>query len=346
MLDYTRRYGLLLPHFGEYASRENLLKGAQVAERYGFDSVWVRDHIVFHPHGMEGQDRTHVDPMVTLSLIAGATEKLQLGTGSLIPHRHPIHMALLLSSLEFVAGPGRVIAGFGIGTFDHEFDSIGLGGIPRQDLLEEQVAIIRRLWSGEEVGYEGKYYLFHDVDIHPSPSSPDSIPIWYCGNSPASVRRAVEYCEGWMPGRITIKTFHKRMNRMRRLAGEAGKPLPTAAAIPITSPAPTREAALEKVNWQGMLKSAVKTDWVLPESGAWESPDDLEGALIAGPPDHIIEESRKYHDAGLSHLVYDLRFRFADWEECLAVLGEEVLPELRRGDQAATPQAAQLTEVS
>src|SRR6478736_8692792 len=206
MPDTTRRYGLLLPHFGEQASRDRLIRGAQAAERYGFDSVWVRDHLVFHPHGMEGQDRTHVDPMVTLALVAGVTEKLILGTGSLIPYRHPIHTALLLSSLEFVAGPGRVIAGFGIGTFDHEFNAAGLGGIPRQDLLEEQVAVMRKLWSGDEVSFEGKYYNFQDVDIHPSPSAERSIPIWYCGNSPASARRAVEYCDGWMPGRITIKT--------------------------------------------------------------------------------------------------------------------------------------------
>jgi probable F420-dependent oxidoreductase len=329
------QYGLLLPHFGEQASRERIIKGAQMAEKLGFDSVWVRDHLVFHPHGMEGQDRTHVDPTVTLALVAGVTEKLILGTGSLIPYRHPINMALILSSLEFVAGPGRVIAGFGIGTFDHEFQAAGLGGIPRADLLEEQVAVMRKLWSGDEVSFEGKYYNFNDVDIHPSPAGENSIPIWYCGNSLASVRRAVEYCQGWMPGRITIKTFAKRVARMRRLAGEAGKPVPTAAAIPITSPGRTREEALSKVNWQGMLKSAVKTDWVKPESGLWEHPDDLEGALIAGPRDHIIEETNKYIREGLTHLVYDLRFRFDDWYDNIQFLGEEVLPELRRAQAPA-----------
>jgi alkanesulfonate monooxygenase SsuD/methylene tetrahydromethanopterin reductase-like flavin-dependent oxidoreductase (luciferase family) len=340
-----RRYGLLLPHFGEFASRETLIAFALTAERYGFDSVWVRDHIVFHPHGMEGQDRTHVDPLVALSLVAGVTDQLILGTGSLIPHRHPIHTALLLSSLEFIAGPDRVIAGFGIGTFDHEFQSIGLGGIPRADLLEEQVAVMRKLWSGDEVSFSGTYYTFNDVDIHPSPSSSGSIPIWYCGNSLASVRRAVEYCNGWMPGRITLQTFVKRVKRMKRLAGEANKEMPTAAAIPITSPGRTREEALAKVNWQGILASAAKTDWVLPASGKWETADDLEGALIAGPPEHIIEESQKYHDAGLSHLVYDLRFRFADWQECVQMLGEEVLPVLRRAN-AETAGAEQALEVS
>jgi alkanesulfonate monooxygenase SsuD/methylene tetrahydromethanopterin reductase-like flavin-dependent oxidoreductase (luciferase family) len=185
------------------------------------------------------------------------------------------------------------------------------------------------LWSGQEVSFEGRFYRFDGVDIHPSPSAPGSIPIWYCGNSPASVRRAVEYCQGWMPGRITLPTFVKRVERMRRLADEHGKPMPTAAAVPITSPGRTREEALARVNWQGMLKSAVQPGWVAPASGGWNGPDDLEGALIAGPPDLIVEETVKYHAAGLQHLVYDFRFRFDDWLDCIAMVGEEVLPKLR-----------------
>lgn len=339
MADTTLRYGLLLPHFGEHASRKNLLDMALAAERYGFDSVWVRDHLVFHPHGMEGQDRTHVDPMVTLGLIAGATEKLVLGTGSLIPYRHPIHAALALSSLEFVAGPGRVIAGFGLGTFDHEFNAAGLEGIDRRELMEEQVAVMRTLWTGDEVDFHGKYYNFDKVDIHPTPSAPGSIPVWYCGNSLASIRRAVEYCDGWMPGRITLPTFEKRVNRMRKLAADAGKPLPTPAAIPITSPGRTRDEAFAKVNWEGMMEQAIKAKWE-SRSGRFERAEDLEGALIAGPPETIIEDTRKYHAAGLTHIVYDLRFRFDEWRECVRILGQEVLPELRRSTPAAEAAVA------
>ena len=336
MAEARRRYGLLLPHFGEHASRENLIEGARRAERYGFDSLWVRDHLVFHPHGMEGQDRTHVEPTVTLGLIGGATDEIILGTGSLIPYRHPIHAALSLSSLERVAGPGRVIAGWGLGTFDHEFNACGMEGWDRREVIEEQVDIIRRLWSGEEISYQGKFYRFDDVDIHPTPARPGSIPIWYCGNSPASARRAVEYCDGWMPGRITIKTFARRVERMRQLAAEAGKRLPTPAAIPITSPGRTREEALAKVNWRGMMGQAISAKWE-NASGRWETPEDLEGALIAGPPDEIVREVRKYHAVGLEHLVFDLRFRFDEWLKCLAILGDEVLPELRRGDRAEAP---------
>jgi probable F420-dependent oxidoreductase len=331
----TRRYGLLLPHFGEHASRRNLLDGAVRAEELGFDSVWVRDHLVFHPHGMEGQNRTHVDPLVTLGLIAGVTQKLQLGTGSLIPYRHPIQAALALASLEFVAGPGRVIAGFGLGTFEHEFAAAGLGGIDRRELMAEQVAVMRTLWTGQEVDFHGKHYNFEKVDIHPVPSSERSIPIWYCGNSPASVRRAVEYCDGWMPGRITLKTFGKRVRKLRSMAADAGRQELTAAAIPITSPATTREQALEYVNWREMMEQAVKSKWE-NSSGVWQTPDDLEGALIAGPPEVIIADTLKYQALGLSHIVYDLRFRFEDWFDCMRILGEEVLPEMRRLDAHAT----------
>jgi probable F420-dependent oxidoreductase len=330
----NRRFGLLLPHFGQHASRQNLIEGARTAERYGFDSVWVRDHLVFHPHGMEGQDRTHLDPFVTLAAIASSTDSLILGTASLIPYRHPIQTALELSSLELIAGAGGVVAGWGIGTFDHEFAAVGLGGIKRAELLREQVDVMRQLWTGESVSFAGQFYTFEDVDIHPSPST-GSIPIWYCGNSPLSVRKAVEYCDGWMPGRITLKTFRSRVERMDVLTAEYGRAeRPTIAAIPIVSPGRTREEALSHVNWREMMQQAINSKWDTPDSGGWTSPEDLDGALIAGTADDIIEATARYHEAGLEHLVYDLRFRFDNWIECLSFLGEEVLPKVRGTESA------------
>jgi probable F420-dependent oxidoreductase len=333
--DTTRRYGLLLPHFGEFASRENLIKGAQLAEKLGFDSLWVRDHLVFHPHGMEGQDRTHVDPFVTLGLIAGCTEKLMLGTGSIIPYRHPIQAALALSSVEFVTGPGRVICGFGIGTFQHEFDAAGMGQVDRREAIAEQVEIMRKLWTGESVSFEGKFYKFDDIDIHPVPKNPRDIPIWYCGNTVASVRRAIEYCDGWMPGRISMKTFDKRVRQLHERSEAAGREMPTVAAIPITSPGRNREEARDKVNWREMMQQAIDSKWEMPDSGGWNSADDLYGALIYGTPDDVVEATERFHQGGLDHVIYDLRFRYDEWLECVQLMGEEVLPKCRRLDAGA-----------
>ena len=65
------RFGLLVPHFGLEADQDLLDEGAQLAESLGFDSLWVRDHLVFHPHGMEGTDRTFVD--APLAPVTGAS---------------------------------------------------------------------------------------------------------------------------------------------------------------------------------------------------------------------------------------------------------------------------------
>ena len=97
------RFGLLLPHFGEHADQDLLIERARSAERLGFDSIWVRDHLVFHPHGMEGTDRTFIEPFVTLAFLAGATESIGLGAATIIPFRHPILMGYSVASLSWMS---------------------------------------------------------------------------------------------------------------------------------------------------------------------------------------------------------------------------------------------------
>jgi len=76
------KFGLLLPHFCEHASTQSCIEGAKKAEAYGFDSVWVRDHLVFEPHGMEGEDNTHIEGLLILAAISSVCKKLILGTGT------------------------------------------------------------------------------------------------------------------------------------------------------------------------------------------------------------------------------------------------------------------------
>jgi probable F420-dependent oxidoreductase len=335
MSEHPPQYGVLLPHFGRYANAERLLESSQLLERLGFDSLWVRDHLVFRPHPHEDQDHTHVDPLVVLSGIAGVTRTIKLATGTLIPHRHPIHTALLLGSLDFLAGPHRLIVGWGIGTYQHEFDAAGMGHIDRREIIREQIEIMRLLWTGRRVTHRGKYYQFDDVDICPVPAG-GTLPIWYGGMSPASVRRAVEYCDGWIPGRMPLRDFRRLMRRMRRLAEETGKTVPLGGVIPYVVPARTEsEAVARYVDLPRTIDEAQRL-YMAPPSGRFETLDDLDGAVIAGPPDRIIEWVRAFQAEGAQHFVFDLRLRFADWDEVVHMLGEEVLPELRRGDGAAT----------
>lgn len=325
------KYGLLLPHFGAHADRERLLEGSKLAESYGFDSVWVRDHLIFEPHGeMEDPNRSFFDALITLTAIGAVTERIELGTGSLIPFRHPLEVALSVATLTHLAGP-RFICGYGAGNFDHEFEAVGIDvEVKRWDLVKETAEILKRVWTENGVDYDGQNYRFEDVTIEPKPVGGPP-PFWYCGNTPASARRAVEYCEGWMPGRISLATFRARVETMRELSEAAGRPLPTPAVIPPTSIEPTHEAALRDVNVEGLLAWANKAKyWVKPPSGRFETWEDLEGTLIAGSPEDVVEECLKFEDAGCEHLVFDFRFKFERFFEQIELLGTEVLPRLRK----------------
>ena len=323
------KFGLLLPHFGEYASSSRLVRGAQLAEDLGFDSIWVRDHLVFEPHSeMEKAIPVFYEALATLTAVGAVTQRITLGTGSLIPFRHPLNTALALATISNLVGP-RLIVGFGAGTFDHEFEAIGMGGIPRPELVESNANIFKRVFNENNVSYEDDVYRFENISMEPKPLGP--VPFWYCGGTPRSARLAVRYADGWMPGRITLKTIQKRVDTMTELSAEAGRSLPTVAVIPPTSIAKSREEAFDGLNVDGLLKWANERGkwWVKPPSGRFETAEDIEGSLIAGAPDEVIEQTEKFATVGVEHLVFDLRLRFDRWFESIELLGTKVLPSLR-----------------
>jgi alkanesulfonate monooxygenase SsuD/methylene tetrahydromethanopterin reductase-like flavin-dependent oxidoreductase (luciferase family) len=324
------KFGLLLPHFCEHASVENCLEGAKRAEAYGFDSVWVRDHLVFEPHGIEGSDNTHIEGLLVLAAIAAVTKNISLGTSMTICHRHPIHLAQLFAGLSAISD-GRIIMGIGLGGFPHEFAAAGYPTEleARAELVRSNAQICRRLWGGERVSFKNDYFDFTNVALKPTPVKP--IPIWYGGGTPAACRRAVEYCDGWMPARITLRTFTKLMAYIRELCNKARKPMISAAVMPFTSIANDREAALSGVNIESLIAEANKfPTWVKPASGTFCELDDIRGFILAGTAADIASETCAYEEAGADHIVYDLRFRYADWLEQIDLLGKEVLPALRR----------------
>jgi alkanesulfonate monooxygenase SsuD/methylene tetrahydromethanopterin reductase-like flavin-dependent oxidoreductase (luciferase family) len=322
------QYGLLLPHFGAHASKDKVIEGSKKAERLGFDSVWVRDHLVFHPHGMEGTNNTFIDPFVVLSAVGAVTSTVQLGFGSLIPHRHPLLLALMINSLEYMVGQ-RLLLSMGIGNFQVEFDALGMNDWPRDQVAEEQLAIVRKAWTHEHFSHEGKFYKNAEIGLSPRVAKP--IPMWYAGATPASVRRALAFCDGWLPGRITLNTYKKRVAKLRADAPAMGRPRLLEGCIPITSIDTSRKAALDKVNVAGLIKNANEQKfWVKPESGSFTKWEDLEGSFMVGTPDDIVNDVHKYLEIGIDHIVFDLRFRFDEWDYCIELLGKEVLPRLRK----------------
>jgi hypothetical protein len=102
------------------------------------------------------------------------------------------------------------------------------------------------------------------------------------------------------------------------------------AVMPFTSVSADRDTAVKNVNMNGLIAEANKfATWVRPASGVFSSNDDIRGLVLAGTPDDIARETLAYEEAGADHIVYDLRFRYADWLEQVESLGREVLPALR-----------------
>lgn len=331
------RYGLLLPHFGVEADQDLLIDGVRLAERLGFDSIWVRDHLVFHPHGMEGTDRTFIEPFVTLTYLAGVTESIGLGAATIIPFRHPINMAYSVASMSWMTRR-RFDLGVGAGNFQHEFDVIGQGDLKRPELMKEQVLIARRLWTGESVEWHSDLYDFEDVDLKPQPVHP--VPVWWGGATPASARLAVDFCEGWLPGRITFPTFEARIAKIREMTAEQGKPMIMTGAVPVTSIDRSYEAATARMNVPGLIKNANNQRfWLKPEGGEFTRIEELDGSILAGSPADIVEGVERYQALGADLVIFDFRMRFPDWLEQIETLGREVLPKVSQA-RAAAPVAA------
>ncbi|HEV7956621.1 MAG: luciferase [Microbacteriaceae bacterium] len=324
------KFGLLLPHFGEHASRHTVLGGSRLAESLDFDSVFVRDHVVYEPHsGIEGEDTTFYDAVTTIAAIGAVTERITLGTGALIPFRHPLNLARALGTITALSGE-RLLIGLGTGRFDREFESVGLGGLSRLDMIREHVEILRALSSNGVASFDSENYRFSDVSISPVPAP--GLPIWYCGGTPASARIAVDEGLGWLPGRITLETIRLRRDTMAKRAEAAGLARPPIAVIAPTRIGTTREDALAGIDVPGLLTWANDFGkwWVKPESGRFETAEDLKGSLIAGSPQDIIAEVEDFREAGVDHLIFDLRTQYDRWMELIELIGRDVLPAVRR----------------
>ena len=204
-----------------------------------------------------------------------------------------------------------------------------MSGVFRPELVEENARISELVFNNDNVAFDGEHFQFKNVTVYPKPVA--KIPFWYGGATPASARRAAEYADGWIPGRITLKTIERRVAKMAEIVAENGRPMPTVGVVPPTTIATTEKEAWAGTSGEGLLKWANDRGkwWVKPPSGTFETAEDIEGSLIVGTPEQVIEQTSRFADVGVDHLVFDLRLSFDRWHESIELLGSEVLPALK-----------------
>ncbi|MBI4279295.1 MAG: LLM class flavin-dependent oxidoreductase [Armatimonadetes bacterium] len=322
------KFGVLLPHFGRLGTPERVLSAARAAEQAGFHSVWVRDHLVYEPHGFEDQDPTFLEPFTTLAAVAAAAPAVTLGTAVIIPFRHPLVTAQSYLTLAAFARAG-VMAGIGAGRFDHEFTAVGLRARARFTMTEEFAEILRLAFTSDRFNYEGRHFRIPEIWLTPRPRVP--IPILMGGQTEGALRRAAR-CDGWLASRQTYATFTARLRRFREMREEAGRQdPPLVAMVALASIGDTSEEARRLLDVPAIIAEANRSPYLLrPPSGAFERFEDLAGMILAGTAAEICEGSDRFAALGVGHLIFDFRQDFAGMEKQMARLGREVLPRYRR----------------
>jgi alkanesulfonate monooxygenase SsuD/methylene tetrahydromethanopterin reductase-like flavin-dependent oxidoreductase (luciferase family) len=187
------RYGVLAPNIGEFADPRLVADLARRSEEAGWDGFFLWDHVVF-PHG----DLDVIDPWIALALAAAATSRIRLGPlVTPVARRRPGVLARQTATLDRLSG-GRLVFGAGLGfTLAAEFGTWGEPAHPREvaQRLDEGLAVLARLWSGERVNYRGRHLVATDVAFRPTPTQRPRPPVWIACDWPnrAPLRRAAQW---------------------------------------------------------------------------------------------------------------------------------------------------------
>lgn len=196
--------------------REGVLDTARKVEDLGFDSIWVGDHVSFYVPIHES--------LTLLSFVAAATSRVRIGTGVyLLPLRHPTTTAKVTSTLDVLSG-GRLDLGIGVGgEFPPEFEACGVPVRERGSRADESIEILRKLWSGEKVGHDGKKFQFGPVALAPKPLQQAGPPLIIGGRKAPAFRRAGRLGDGYISHMCSSEMYAENMEAIRGHARDAGR---------------------------------------------------------------------------------------------------------------------------
>ena len=235
---------------------------AQAVESMGYTHILAFDSVVGanpdRPGGWDSQytyQHAFHEPFVLFGFCAGVTRRIELVTGIVIlPQRQTALVAKQAAAVDVLSG-GRLRLGIGVGWNTVEFEALGESFKNRGKRVEEQLEVMRLLWTKELVTYDGQWHRVPDAGIRPLPVQ-QPIPIWMGGDSEVVIRRAARLADGW----ITLPSFRpgpagqETVDRLHGLVREAGRD-PAAFGIEARmalATVPAEERAKEIAAWRAM----------------------------------------------------------------------------------------------
>jgi len=244
-----------------WSEADQLAEIAQHAEELGFHGILISDHILCpaemrsrYPYSENGSppmnaDWPHLDCWTAIAAMAAVTTRILFSTIIyILPLRHPIEVAKTTSTLAAISG-NRLILGAGVGWMREEFESLGVDFSTRGRRMNEAIAILRRLWTGDFVEHRGEFFHFPPIRIVPTPAKP--IPIYTGGSSPIALKRAARMSDGWIGHGNTPEEAMEVLDKLQALRVEAGREhLPFETIVGLTGS--SRDDTLKRLEERGM----------------------------------------------------------------------------------------------
>ena len=215
------KVGLVVPQFGINATKENLINFVQIAEREGFESLWVYDRMLYAVTPQQGYGGTpdkkewpeyfknSLDPLTTLAFIAANTTKVNLGTCIIdMVFHNPVTLAKEFTTIDILS-EGRTICGFGIGWSKDEYLAANIPYEKRGERANEILQTMKKVWTDDIIEFNGDFYKIPKSIIGPKPVQRPHPKILLGGFSPKTFERIIKYGNGYIGALVgSFEYFH------------------------------------------------------------------------------------------------------------------------------------------
>lgn len=294
----------------------------KAAEQLPIESIWQGGHIL--PPTATGEAITR------LALMTAWTERVRVGTAVLVlPLYPPVLVAKQIADLDAHSG-GRLSVGVGAGgEFVKEFEAVNVPVAERGGRTDEGIEILRKLWAGGPVSYDGRYYKFQDIELRSVKAPGREVsatqqghksgpPIIVCGRKEPAMRRAARRGNGFMPYLVSASAYARGVQTIQAEAAQAGR-------------------SLDGFEWMLYLYCSIRADGDRARadvagflgSAYGDKPQEmLDRIAPAGTPEQVAERLQAYVDAGARHIIISPAAA-SDTLEVVTLAAREVLPRLR-----------------
>lgn len=269
------RFGACIPHYGTAASKRAISDFCGLAEQLMFDSIWTTDHVAV--------SKKYADPygnifesLVTLAYAAAVTQYIKLGTSIIVlPMRDPVLFAKQVASIDELSD-GRLILGLGAGWMEDEFSRLRSNFNERGKIMDEQIQLLRVLWTEDEPSFDGRFFKVTKAVMSPKPVQKNGPPIWIGGSSPSALRRVVRLGDGWHSVGLSPNEVVAGKKTLEFLT-KGGRDIVISVRLPTE------------------ISESASTTYAL-SSGE-------QAYMLGGSKEHIVNELEAFQQAGLHDLI-------------------------------------------